>query len=76
MRWDLDSRKLAYKNSEKQFEKSQISFEQELDNLKTILAQDRSRSSWFSLTRNRSVAVVILVAVVVLAIGYTALYMI
>lgn len=62
MRWDFDSRKLAYENSERK-----ISFEQELDSLKTILAQDdESRASKSSFFKKKGI--VLLVTLVALAI--------
>lgn len=51
MRWDLESRNLDYGNTESQYPSSQKSFEQELDNLKTILSTDQSTKDRARLNR-------------------------
>jgi hypothetical protein len=42
MRWDIESRKLDYDKTDSQFSSTEMSFEQELDNLKTILSKNES----------------------------------
>ncbi len=75
MRWDLESRKLAYKNEEKQFGKPQVSFEQELDNLKTILANGPVKDRGYGVLRKKQVAIIMGIVVLGFMLGMAYLYL-
>ena len=74
MRWDLESRKLGYNNSTVRHNDPQISFEQELENLKSILSTDQAHERR-TRTRNRVILTAIgIVTLVGLLYGYSLMY--
>ena len=63
MRWDLESRKLDYDKTDSQFSSTEMSFEQELDNLKTILSKNESTADRAKLQKRILLSVLGLVAI-------------